>query len=41
MDLSYYAFEQLAHPVFGAAMVDFRPVDCGSRAVLPFVPGAC
>jgi hypothetical protein len=41
MDLSFWAFERLAHPVYGATMIDFRPVDCGSREVLPLVPGAC
>lgn len=41
MDLSFWAFERLAHPVYGATMIDFRPVDCGSKAVLPLVPGEC
>jgi cullin-associated NEDD8-dissociated protein 1 len=38
-DLAFDAFEQLAHPVFGATMLDYRPVDCDTRAPLPFEPG--
>ncbi|GAX79409.1 hypothetical protein CEUSTIGMA_g6850.t1 [Chlamydomonas eustigma] len=38
-DLSYYAFEELAHPVYGAMMLKYRPVDCVSGAELPSSPG--
>lgn len=34
-DLSYDAFETLAHPVYGVQMVEFRPVDCDSGKPLP------
>jgi cullin-associated NEDD8-dissociated protein 1 len=34
-DLSYDAFEQLAHPVYGVQMIEFRPVDCDSGKPLP------
>ncbi|KAK9807705.1 hypothetical protein WJX72_006675 [[Myrmecia] bisecta] len=33
-DLSYYAFEQLAHPLYSGMGVQFRPVDCYTQ--LPF-----
>ena len=35
-DVSYWAFEQLAHPVYGVAMIDFQTVDCDSGAPLPY-----
>ncbi|KAI8476465.1 MAG: hypothetical protein J3K34DRAFT_455778 [Monoraphidium minutum] len=38
-DLSYDAFEQLAHPVYGVTMLEYRPVDCDTRAPLSFEPG--
>ncbi|KAL0044907.1 hypothetical protein WJX82_001789 [Trebouxia sp. C0006] len=38
-DLSYWAFEQLAHPTYGVMMVDFRPVDCYTHESLVFTPG--
>ncbi|KAL6758139.1 hypothetical protein V8C86DRAFT_3025649 [Haematococcus lacustris] len=34
-DLSYWAMEQLAHPVFGAIMLNYRPVDCTTGAPIP------
>jgi cullin-associated NEDD8-dissociated protein 1 len=34
-DLSYDAFEKLAHPVYGVQMIEFRPVDCDSGKPLP------
>jgi hypothetical protein len=34
-DLSYDAFEQLAHPVYGVAMMEYRPVDCDTKAGKP------
>ena len=30
---------QLAHPLYGIMMLDFRPVDCISRQALALVPG--
>ena len=30
---------QLAHPLYGIMMLDFRPVDCISRQPLALVPG--
>lgn len=38
-DIAYDAFELLAHPVYGVAMIEFRPVDCDTNAPLPFNPG--
>ncbi len=38
-DLSYYAFEKLAHPLYGVMNVEFRPVDCDSRQPIQFLPG--
>lgn len=32
---SYWTFERLAHPLFGNAIVQYRPVDCGSHAPNP------
>ncbi|KAJ9509472.1 hypothetical protein QJQ45_001939 [Haematococcus lacustris] len=34
-DLSYWAMEQLAHPVFGAIMLNYRPVDCTTGTPIP------
>lgn len=34
-DLSYFAFEQLIHPVYGVGMVEYRTVDCDTGAPLP------
>ncbi|WIA23970.1 hypothetical protein OEZ85_013605 [Tetradesmus obliquus] len=34
-DVSYDTFEQLAHPVYGVAMIEYRTVDCDSGAALP------
>ena len=28
-DLSFYAFEKLAHPIQGKMNIEFRPVSCG------------
>jgi rare lipoprotein A (peptidoglycan hydrolase) len=33
-DVSYDAFEQLAHPVYGVAMIEYRTVDCDCGAPL-------
>ncbi len=30
---------QLAHPLYGMMMLDFRPVDCVTRRALNFQPG--
>lgn len=38
-DISYWGFEQLAHPLYGAIMLKYRPVDCVSGSALPFSPG--
>ncbi|KAG1671486.1 hypothetical protein FOA52_003144 [Chlamydomonas sp. UWO 241] len=38
-DLSYWAFEQLSHPVYGVMMIEYRPIDCYSGAELPLTPG--
>eukprot|EP00955_Chlamydomonas_euryale_P068050 360002-Chlamydomonas_euryale.AAC.4 len=38
-DLSYWAFEQLAHPVYGVMTISYRPVDCYSGEELPLTPG--
>ena len=38
-DLSYWAFEKLAHPLYGVMNVAFRPVDCETRAPMPLAPG--
>ena len=34
IDLSYWAFEKLAHPLYGDITIQFRPVDCGTRQPL-------
>lgn len=39
IDLSYWAFEKLAHPLYGVMNVDFRPVDCYDHTPLPLTPG--
>ena len=39
-DLSYWAFEKLAHPLYGAMGVQFRPIDCDTKAPLALLPGA-
>jgi hypothetical protein len=36
-DLSYFAFEQLFHPVYGVGMVEYRTVDCETGRPLPQV----
>jgi cullin-associated NEDD8-dissociated protein 1 len=39
-DLSFWAFEKLAHPLFGTMMLNFRPVDCYTKKPFDtFVPG--
>jgi len=39
-DMSYWAFEKLAHPLYGVMPIQFRPVDCDTREPLPaFLPG--
>ncbi len=37
-DLSYFAFEKLAHPVYGVMSIDYRPVDCDTGAPFPPPP---
>ncbi|KXZ56876.1 hypothetical protein GPECTOR_1g790 [Gonium pectorale] len=37
-DLSFFAFEQLAHPVYGVMSVDYRPVACDTNQPLPPPP---
>lgn len=39
MDLSYYMFEALAHPVYGVMGIEARPVDCYTKKPLPILPG--
>jgi Lytic transglycolase len=34
VDLSYWAFEKIAHPVYGVIMIELRPVDCNSKEPL-------
>ena len=34
IDLSYWAFEKLAHPLYGDMTIQFRPVDCNTRQPL-------
>ncbi|KAL6764674.1 hypothetical protein V8C86DRAFT_2468022 [Haematococcus lacustris] len=34
-DISYWAMQQLAHPVTGAIMLNYRPVDCDTGAPVP------
>lgn len=38
-DLSFWAFEQLAHPLYGQMMLEYRPVSCETRAPVPYNPG--
>ncbi|CAL5225943.1 g8740 [Coccomyxa viridis] len=39
MDLSYWGFQQLAHPLNGIMMTEFRPVSCDTHEPLQFNPG--
>ena len=40
-DMSYWAFEKLAHPLNGVMPIQFRPVDCDTREpAKTFLPGA-
>lgn len=38
-DLSYWGFQQLAHPLNGIMMTEFRPVSCDTHEPLQFDPG--
>lgn len=38
-DLSFWAFEKLAHPSYGIMMIDFRPVDCATHEPVSYIPG--
>ena len=38
-DLSYWAFEKLAHPTYGVMKLEFRPVDCVTNKPLNPLPG--
>ena len=38
-DLSYWGFQQLAHPLNGIMMTEFRPVSCDTHEPLQFNPG--
>ena len=38
-DLSYWGFEQLAHPLNGIMMTEFRLVSCDTHQPLQFNPG--
>ena len=35
-DLSYEAFEALAHPAYGVMMLQYKPVDCDTKQDMPF-----
>ena len=37
-DLSWWAFERLAHPEYGVMMVDTRAVDCATHQPVPVAP---
>ncbi|EIE19971.1 hypothetical protein COCSUDRAFT_67654 [Coccomyxa subellipsoidea C-169] len=39
MDLTYWGFQKLAHPLNGIISTSFRPVDCNSKQPLQFSPG--
>ena len=39
-DLSYWAFEKLAHPLYGVMPIEFRPIDCDTKQSLPYLPGS-
>ena len=39
IDLSYWAFEKLAHPTYGVMNVKIRPVDCETHKPLHLSPG--
>ncbi|GIL60042.1 hypothetical protein Vafri_14669 [Volvox africanus] len=39
MDLSFWVYEQLAHPMYPEMMLNIRPVDCYSGAALSTSPG--
>lgn len=39
MDLSFWAFERLAHPVYGVMGIEARPVNCYTKEPLRFLPG--
>ncbi|KAK9817073.1 hypothetical protein WJX72_009058 [[Myrmecia] bisecta] len=39
-DLSFYAFEQLAHPIYGSMGLEFRPMDCYTNTPFNFTGGA-
>jgi cullin-associated NEDD8-dissociated protein 1 len=39
-DLSYWAFEKLAHPLFGVMSIEYRPIDCDSKQPSPNPLGA-
>jgi rare lipoprotein A (peptidoglycan hydrolase) len=36
-DLSFWAFEQLAHPTYGVMPIEYRPVNCETREPLRWV----
>ena len=38
-DLTYWGFQQLAHPLNGIMTTEFRPVDCTTHQPLTFTPG--
>ncbi|KAK9787725.1 hypothetical protein WJX73_002165 [Symbiochloris irregularis] len=39
LDLSFFAFEKIAHPIYGLMNLEYRPVDCETKAPLIFLPG--
>jgi cullin-associated NEDD8-dissociated protein 1 len=38
-DLSFWAFEKLAHPSYGVMPIEYRPVDCKTQQPFKAVPG--
>ncbi|WIA20876.1 hypothetical protein OEZ85_005223 [Tetradesmus obliquus] len=38
-DISFWAFEKLAHPSYGVMKMEYRPVDCETNAPLRSIPG--
>ncbi|KAG2488344.1 hypothetical protein HYH03_013034 [Edaphochlamys debaryana] len=39
LDMSFWAYEKLAHPMYPEMMLDIRPVACDSGAALQYLPG--
>ncbi|BDA41289.1 hypothetical protein COCOBI_02-0690 [Coccomyxa sp. Obi] len=39
MDLNFWGFDELSHPINGIMSTEFRPVDCITKQPLQFLPG--